>query len=204
MTRDTGPDIALEKDRVRRRCLGLREEMSAAALTAASAAIASRVAAMDAWESSRTVHSYVDSMAGEVQTRALIDLALSQGKRVVVPVVSGQRQPPLLHAQISSFGDLVVGPMGLRQPPLERAGFDDLGGLDLVVVPGLAFARTGGRLGLGGGYYDRFLANVAATKVGVVCEELLLAALPITSHDIPMDWVVTERAAYPRRPERRR
>jgi 5-formyltetrahydrofolate cyclo-ligase len=63
--------------------------------------------------------------------------------------------------------------------------------LDLVLVPGVAFDRRGGRLGFGGGYYDRFLPTTPALRVGVTYDECLCDALPCGEHDQRMDWVLT-------------
>ncbi len=65
---------------------------------------------------------------------------------------------------------------------------------DLVIVPGLAFTADGGRLGQGGGWYDRFLSRIRpdCTTVGVCFVEQLLDALPTEPHDIAVDHVVTE------------
>lgn len=183
--------VAQAKAQARRQCLQCRRQMGEDALAQASAAIVSRVMALEAWSGSRIVHAYVDSMAGEVQTHQLIGAAIDQGRSVVVPVVPAPRQRRLLHARISSLED-----------DLTQAGFDDFESIDLVIVPGLAFSANGERLGMGGGYYDRFLAEVSAPKVGIVCQALLLDSIPSSSHDMAMDWVVTERAVYDCRKER--
>lgn len=189
--------VAQAKALARRQCLQVRRDLGANPLEMASAAIVTRVVGLNAWSGSRTVHTYVDSMAGEVHTNGLILQALHQGKRVVVPVVPADRQRRLLHAEITSPEEqLTVGPLGLRQPPEQQAEFDDFESIDLVIVPGLAFSPNGDRLGMGGGYYDRFLAGLAVIKVGLVCRQLLLDSVPSTSHDISMDWVITEDAVY--------
>ena len=66
---------------------------------------------------------------------------------------------------------------------------------DVVIVPGLAFTATGDRLGQGGGWYDRFLSEVRpdCVSIGVCFAEQLVNALPIESHDVVMDHVVTDR-----------
>lgn len=66
---------------------------------------------------------------------------------------------------------------------------------DVVVVPGLAFTATGDRLGQGGGWYDRFLAEVPAgcTTIGVCFAEQVVDSLPVEAHDVAMDHVVTDR-----------
>lgn len=65
---------------------------------------------------------------------------------------------------------------------------------DVVIVPGVAFTRQGDRLGQGGGWYDRFLAEVRpdCTKVGVAFAEQIVDALPLEPHDVRVDHVVTD------------
>ena len=68
---------------------------------------------------------------------------------------------------------------------------------DVVVVPGLAFTAAGERLGQGGGWYDRYLAQVRAdcTTIGVCFAEQIVDTLPVEAHDITMDHVVTDQSA---------
>jgi 5-formyltetrahydrofolate cyclo-ligase len=63
--------------------------------------------------------------------------------------------------------------------------------LDVVLVPGVAFDRYGGRLGFGGGFYDRFLPTTPALRVGVTYDSCLMDELPCTQSDQRMDWIVT-------------
>ncbi|HYN32606.1 MAG TPA: 5-formyltetrahydrofolate cyclo-ligase [Ilumatobacteraceae bacterium] len=66
---------------------------------------------------------------------------------------------------------------------------------DVVIVPGLAFTTTGQRLGQGGGWYDRFLVEIRddCATVGVCFHEQLLAHVPVETHDVSVDHVVTDR-----------
>ena len=66
----------------------------------------------------------------------------------------------------------------------------------MVVVPGLAFDRRGHRIGWGGGYYDRFLAQVQAVKIGLCYNALVLDCIPGEPHDVPVDMVVAETAIH--------
>jgi len=63
--------------------------------------------------------------------------------------------------------------------------------LDLVLVPGVAFDHRGGRLGFGGGFYDRFLPTTPALRVGVTYDRCLSEDLPCSDYDQRMDWIVT-------------
>ena len=62
--------------------------------------------------------------------------------------------------------------------------------IDLILVPGTAFGRDGGRIGQGGGYYDRFLPQTDALRVGICHDFALLERLPLQAHDQNMDAVV--------------
>lgn len=68
--------------------------------------------------------------------------------------------------------------------------------IDIFIVPGVAFDRMGNRLGRGGGYYDKLLAGVPSPKIGLAYSFQVLAEVPRTSYDVPMDMVVTEVGIY--------
>ncbi len=90
----------------------------------------------------------------------------------------------------------LAGPWGLREPDPARAEEIELGALDGVLVPGVAFDRRGARLGRGKGYYDRALQTYKGIKVGIAFDRQLSADdLPVEPHDVRMDWIVTETEA---------
>jgi 5-formyltetrahydrofolate cyclo-ligase len=68
------------------------------------------------------------------------------------------------------------------------------GPIDLILVPGIAFTRNGGRMGRGFGFFDRFLAHraVAAIKIGIAFRFQIVDSLPLESHDVQLDLVVTD------------
>ena len=74
----------------------------------------------------------------------------------------------------------------------------DAGWPDLIVVPGLAFTRTGDRLGQGGGWYDRFLSARSrhAVAIGVGFDLQVVDELPVEEHDVRVDAVVTESSVW--------
>ena len=88
--------------------------------------------------------------------------------------------------------DFTPGAFGIREPVGEPWPID---GIDLIVVPALAYDRRGNRLGKGGGFYDRFLA--LPSRRGVPCglgfDEQLLDEVPTDDHDHPIDMVVTDK-----------
>ena len=184
------------KERLRKRVLATRMGLDRGQVEVGGQAILEKVLGLEAYRRAKLVHTYVSSKENEVDTRALICACLNQGKRVAVPVVmSGTKT--LAHALIDGLDQLVVGPWGLAQPdPAAATWLPAEARIDLVVVPGLAFDRRGHRIGWGGGYYDRFLAQVQTVKIGLCYDELVLDCIPGEPHDVPVDLVVAETAIY--------
>ena len=184
------------KERLRKRVLAVCMGLDRGQVEVGGQAILEKVLGLEAYQRAKLVHTYVSSKENEVDTRALIGACLKQGKRVAVPVVMpGTRT--LAHALIDGLDQLVVGPWGLAQPdPAAATWLPAEARIDLVVVPGLAFDRRGHRIGWGGGYYDRFLAQVQAVKIGLCHDELVLDCIPGEPHDVPVDMVVAETAIY--------
>ncbi len=136
------------------------------------------------------------AMAEEVDTQHAIATALGQGRRVALPRVTrraGIRQM-MFHQYTGSPAELVPGPFGLTEPAA-TAPVVEPEEMDLVVVPGLAFDGQGGRLGYGGGYYDRFLPLVRpeVPRFGFCFAfQVQTASVPRGSHDILVHGTVTD------------
>jgi 5-formyltetrahydrofolate cyclo-ligase len=163
--------------------------------------ICARFASLEEYAAAQTVMLYVHTRS-EVRTQTFLSEAIGAGKRVVVPYcVAGQLE--LFH--LEDLGELALGTFGILEPkeslrdqPSKRPAIDEL---DLVMVPGVAFDRDGGRLGHGKGYYDKLLhaARPDTPLVGVAFECQLFPRIPMLPHDVFMNRVVTEKAAYPGR-----
>ena len=89
-------------------------------------------------------------------------------------------------ARLRDLGAVARGKYGVRAPISE-----EIVRPEIALVPGLAFDRNGGRLGMGGGYYDRVLGEVPV-KVGVCFGHQIIDELPMQTHDIKMDWLASE------------
>lgn len=144
------------------------------------------------WQQAGAVFAFCGG-AREPDTRSILELALAAGKALYLPRVTG---PGRMEAvRVDRVEQLVPGAYGILEPP---AGFPVAGpqAIDLVLLPCLAAAADGTRLGWGGGYYDRFLARCAA-PAAVLCPEALVApSLPAEPHDRPVGWIVTERRLF--------
>lgn len=135
------------------------------------------------------------ALPGEADPAGAMALWRMRGVRVAAPRVNwGDRtmEPALLGAG-GVGGELVETRFGLREPG-PGAPAVPIGEIGLVVVPGVAFLRTGGRLGRGGGFYDRFLARLGpgVRTAGLVLSCQLVESLPAESHDMGVGVVITE------------
>ena len=163
-----------------------------------SATITDRFMNLPEYHSAQTVMFYVD-VRDEVRTRQALPAAIASGKRIVIPYcVDGELE--LFHLQ--SMAELEVGMYKILEP---RADLRDVASkrlqpadLDLVMVPGVAFDRQGGRTGHGKGYYDKLLehARADAPLIALAFETQMFPEIPCESHDIYMDKVVTETSTY--------
>jgi 5-formyltetrahydrofolate cyclo-ligase len=155
------------------------------------------------FRAAKNVLAYV-AQPSEVQTASLLTTAWNQQKRVVVPCC---RDGELELFWIESVDELAPGTLGILEPRAEIRQSPErqvaIREVDLVVVPGVAFDRSGGRLGFGKGYYDKLLGRTrrGITLVGLAFECQLFDEVPMLPHDVFMDKVVTEKTVYERERE---
>lgn len=131
------------------------------------------------------------SLNTEVDTREIIKHALKLGKRVFAPIIEGDR---LGISELKDLDeDLERGPLKILQPKKRSLRLFSPAGLDVAVIPGLGFDKEGQRLGRGKGYFDRFLKELPKTvnTVGLAFDFQILESIPVSSHDIPVDFVIS-------------
>lgn len=159
-----------------------------------SAAIAARVGGSAAFAAAACVLAF-SSIGDEVDTAALLGAVRTQGKTLLLPRVERSSGELVLHAVADPARDLCSGPWGIQEPDPRRCAVADIALADLVLVPGVAFAVDGSRIGYGKGYYDRLLtaARADAVVMGLAFETQLFPALPLEAHDLPMQWLATEQ-----------
>lgn len=173
------------KDEIRRTVAAQKHLRSREVLRLMSEEITSRLESHALFRAAQTVLLY-RSLPGEVSTAPL--LRCHNEKRILLPAVVG----PVLELRIYNGEDsLRRGASGVFEP--EGAAFTDYGRIGLAVIPGIAFDRRGNRLGRGGGYYDRLLAELKKTGIPTVglcfCFQKF-DAIPVEAHDIPVDEVL--------------
>jgi 5-formyltetrahydrofolate cyclo-ligase len=173
----------MQKSQLRRHYRTVRESLPPEEVAADSSALCRQLAGWHILRQARTVLSYI-AFRNELNLAALTDLA--PDIQWAVPRVVGTR----LICHHYDPGRLIRHRFGMLEPDpdLPIIAPSDI---DLVLVPGVVFGRFGGRIGFGGGFYDRFLPTTPALRVGVTFDLCLADTLPVDAHDQRVDWVAT-------------
>lgn len=159
-----------------------------------SAAILERLTATVAWRGAGSILFYV-GVRDEIRTLPLLERTLENGRAVAVPYCQERR---LELFSLRSLAELAPGAYGIPEPlPELRSRADrriDPASIQLALTPGLAFDRRGGRLGYGGGYYDRLLPRLGSDclKVALAYRCQIVDETPVEPHDVRVDWIVCE------------
>lgn len=133
------------------------------------------------------------SMRDEVQTKELILDALRAGKRVCLPYITSVKDSLMQAAQIRSLDDLEEGAYGILAVKADRLHFIAPEELDFILVPAVGMDRQGWRMGMGGGYYDRYLPRAAgAVRACAIYGCQLAERIARDAHDARADFILTE------------
>ncbi len=179
--------------------LGRRDDMDPRTRAVLSRAIVRDIVETSVYRRSNTVMAYA-SLGSELRTDGFICHVLHQGKTLLLPRVDRQRGELDVYRVRDPGRDLRMGIWGVREPRPDRCARVDPHVIDFVLVPGLAFDARGGRLGYGGGFYDKLMADglsPCAWLVAGAFEGQMVEKIPVDEHDVSMDVVVTENGHYP-------
>lgn len=171
------------------------QALSAEERAQGSAQLCARLMEQQAWRTAQSILFYAPT-AMEPDIRPLLAEAQVRGKRVALPrfnSVTNSYVPCLIR---EAGQDLVSGNFGIQEPA-PYCPVIELKHLDLALVPGLGFTLSGCRLGRGKGYYDRLLAGLAGCKCGVAFDCQVLPELPLESHDVRLNCILTPTRWHP-------
>jgi 5-formyltetrahydrofolate cyclo-ligase len=179
-----------QKAIIRRDAVSRRDAIPAAERAKAAETIASR--AFPLTITPGTIVSGFSPLKSEINPLPLMRRLADAGAQLALPVVAGRGKPLIMRA--FAFGDaLVSGQWGIREPKSEAGEVAP----DILLVPLLAFDRSGHRVGYGAGYYDMTIAKLRALKsvtaVGIAFAAQEIASVPVTPRDARLDLVLTER-----------
>ena len=186
-----------EQERIEeRRALRREKKLARNALTPAeraekSALAVERLAESELFQNAQTVMLY-DHVGGELSLDSLLTHPAAAGKRFCYPLCVSRTE---MIAMVP--GAWQTGAYGIREPVRELSEEVAPEELDLVVCPGTAFDPACNRLGMGGGYYDRWLPRCTRAHIVMVAFEIQkVEALPVDAWDRPVERVFTEAAVY--------
>ncbi|MFL0267760.1 5-formyltetrahydrofolate cyclo-ligase [Candidatus Clostridium radicumherbarum] len=179
----------MDKKELREHMVNTRNSMSVENKAAKDRNIFNQVIMSKYYIEAETIMTYV-SFGSEVDTLCIIKHALENNKIVCVPKIINVSQG-MKAIKIQSLGDLIKNKIGILEP----VSFDneiESKDIDLFLVPGLAFDKSGGRIGYGAGYYDRFLkaSMVSSVKIGLAYDSQLIDMVPMTENDVYMNIVM--------------
>jgi 5-formyltetrahydrofolate cyclo-ligase len=179
------------KSIIREEAMKKRDAIPLPVKKAKSLAIKDRLFSIEEFSRASSVLFYA-SFRSEVDTSILIQEAISMGKKAVLPKVDSNLTSLTKHS-VNGMHETSSGYMGIPEPVTDPCC--NIEEIDLIIVPGIAFDETGGRIGYGGGYYDRLLPRVKGLRpiVALAYEEQIYDNLPRAEHDIEMDIVLTDR-----------
>jgi 5-formyltetrahydrofolate cyclo-ligase len=200
-------EIAKAKERTRRLVSSVLAELTPSRRRAASIALAQKLASLPEIRQARTLMAFL-SLPTEIDTWPIIRWAWREGKRVAVPRIelgpAGAGTPIterpmvavlLAPADVPAAGDhpaVRPGALGILDAP--EAPVVPPHEIDVVLAPCQAADRLGNRLGKGGGFYDRFLADpqLRAAKIVIAYHEQVLDQVPTAAWDYPVPMIVTD------------
>ena len=171
----------------------------------ASEALCKNLAGLEDPEPSSPVLAFYPAFQGEVDLSRYLSAQTAAGRPVCLPVCT-EGQADMHFVIVAAWPpQMVPGPFRTLEPePGKRLDIEQARAL-LIMVPGLAFTPRGERLGRGGGFYDRFLAergSLCVTTVGVCWEAQVLDSLPVAEHDRTVQWICTEKRLFRTEPSR--
>ena len=190
---NTENTVAQAKLSLRKRLKAERKAFDLQEVQTSSCKVAELVAQTTFFQQADCLMAYL-AFGKELSVDELIRKAWAAGKKICVPYICSDTE--MVAVELQSFDKLTLDRYGIRSvaEPVKVVPPEEL---QLILVPGVAFSRKGERLGMGAGYYDRYLAKASgAIRCGIAYEKLLQAAIPTDQYDLPMDYVVAENSIF--------
>lgn len=188
--------IVMQKKAFRKERLKLRDALPKEMREAADEARLQKLLGLSCFQKAERILCYV-SFKSEADTHRILAKAFRDGRLIAVPKVVGR---DMEFYEIGSMEELEPGSFGVLEPKAgtRRMDLSDANAEGTVIlVPGAAFDLRGGRIGYGGGYYDRFFATYPrAVRIALAYEAQLCERVICDDLDAKMDYIVTEQQVY--------
>jgi len=183
------------KQLLRKNILAQREQLPADTRAAHNAAVIERLLRLPEYRQAETVLGYMN-FGAEFASELWVERVLAEGKRLALPKVNHHTDQLDLYWVDDLENQLAAGLWGIREPVVERCErLDSLNGVEFALLPGVAFARDGSRLGYGRGFYDKLLAGMTQRPVlaAAAFAMQIVESVPQEATDIKVEWIVTEQ-----------
>ena len=186
------PSLKILKTELRTQYLAKRKAIPADKKKELDAAICRRLAATVSFRFADTVMLY-SALPSEIDMTEIINLALSQGKRVLLPRCIPDT-PLMNFHEVKSVTELTKGSFSIMEPSEDApVCVPTEADKAICIIPGVLFDPNGHRVGYGKGYYDRYLSDKPVQKIGVVYDDFILHDLPHGRYDLSVDLIITEK-----------
>lgn len=182
-------DLKNKKD-IRRFVLEKRDKLEPDIKVELDKKIFSELINSEAYKNASVIFVFV-SFKSEVDTHEIIKQALKDSKTICVPRINAKEREMEIF-KINSLEELKEGYYGILEPGEDCPAVNG-NNIDIVLMPGAAFDRQGGRIGYGGGFYDRFLSrmNKKVDKIALAYDFQILDRVPMDEFDVRVDGIVT-------------
>jgi len=174
----------MDKNQIRESLLEKRNKLTKEKVIEKGNLVKDKLFSLEEYKKAKTVMFFV-SFRKEVYTHDAIKEALKD-KTVIVPKIIDFEVVPCI---INDFNKLEEGKYRILEP----VEVDKADKIDLILVPGMAFDKKGFRIGYGHGYYDRFLKDKGALKIGLCMDFQIIDKMEHKAWDIPMDMIISEK-----------
>lgn len=182
----------MEKQQLRKELKSLRNKLSMAQVTDWSKKICENIINTPQYRQANVILGYL-AFGNEPNIDSVLQQALLNGKTVCIPQIVSKTK--LRAVKFNGFNELELDQYGIRSLRC-NAEVIETAKMDLLLIPGVGFAKNGSRIGMGAGYYDRFLTQAKSSALmGVTYDALLCNMISMDIHDIPVQYLVTETIA---------
>lgn len=182
----------MQKTLFRQKIINERLSLSGKDVLERSIAIEKQLIGSSLYKNAVSVALYCD-FRGEVKTDLIVRDVLTSGKSLLLPKIK-EEDFSISFIAVRSEDELAENAIGFREPLVGKGRRWEVEDIDLFIVPGVAFDKTGNRLGMGKGCYDRVLAHTKRENIVALAYEFqLVDEVPSYHHDIKVGWIITEK-----------
>lgn len=180
------------RDLIRRQIRKQRRQLTIQEQNVSANQVCQRLINQPDWQQSDHIAIYL-SVDGELSTQPIIEQCWKQGKSVYLPVLHPFCRGHLLFQKYDPNTPMITNRLKIKEPRLNCQQIKPVNQLDMILTPLVAFDPQGNRLGMGGGFYDRTMANLngSTLRVGIAHDLQCYPELPVADWDQPLHQIVT-------------